>query len=347
LLDTFLYALVIIPISLMLLIGWHEYGHCWTAKRLGIKVIRFAIGFGKPLFIKRSRDGTEYALCALPLGGYVKLADTIVQQSIYKRACIIVAGPFFNLLLGLMAYWLVFMIGIVQPLPIIGNITAGSLAAKSGLKVNQQIISIDDKPTSTWTAIVFRLIPHLGRSDKLEITVKNTEHITSSHVIPLTHWQLDTLRPNLLLSLGISPETTAIKLQKRQYSFFSALIVATKETLLLLQANSIVLAKIFTGSLSLKSLIGPIGLLAGTLKAAHQGFTIYLTFIGFISVGLAFINLLPIPGLDGSHLLYLLIESIIGKPVSIPLQMLLLRLGMIALTLLMIQALMNDLLRLT
>jgi regulator of sigma E protease len=347
LLQTCLHAIVIIPISLVLLIGWHEYGHCWAAKRLGVKVIRFAIGFGKPLFLKQSHNGTEYALCVLPLGGYAKLADDIGQQPIYKRALIIASGPFFNLLLGLMAYWLVFMIGIVQPLPIIGNITAASLAANSGLKVNQQIMSIDNKPTSTWTAVVFRLIPHLGRSDHLKITVKSNEQTVSSHVIQLMHWQLDSLRPNPLLSLGISPETPATKIQKRQYGFFSALTVAAKETLFVLQVNGIVLIKILAGTLSIKSLIGPIGLFVGSLQAAHQGVVIYLTFIGFISIGLAFVNLLPIPGLDGSHLLYLFLESIIGKPVSIPLQMLLLRLSIIALSVLMIQALMNDLLRLT
>jgi len=346
LIETILLAIVIVPVSLIILIGWHEYGHYLAAKLLGVKVIRFAIGFGKPLWLKQWRSGTEYAVCALPLGGYVKLADDIEQQPIYKRFIIILAGPLFNLILGLLVYWLVFLIGITQPLPIIGKIDIDSLAYQNGLTANSQIIAVDNYPTQTWAAVVLRLITHLGTSDIIKITTKDASQKIASHELGLQNWQLDALKPNPLLSLGITPETKATQLIKRQFSFFPALIEAWHETIFYWQLNSIVFWKMLTGIISVQSLMGPLGLFATSLQAAQQGFVIYLTFMAFISISLAFVNLLPIPGLDGSYLVYLFIEALRRKPVSIHLQVLLFRLGFIVLSVLMIQALMNDLLRL-
>jgi regulator of sigma E protease len=346
LITTILLDLVVIPASLILLIGWHEYGHFTAAKLLGVKVIRFAIGFGKPLWLKQSRDKTEYAICALPVGGYVKLADDLLEQPIYKRFIIILAGPFFNIILGVMLYWLVFVIGIIQPLPIIGKIEVGSLADKGGLSANQQIIAVDNYTTQTWAAVVLRIIIHLGTNDQLIITTKDASQKTTSHKIALRNWRLDALKPNPLSSLGIAPEKIATQFHLRQYRAYPAFTVALHETYFYWQSNVVVLKKLLTGVLSIQSLMGPLGLLTTSLQAAQQGFVIYLSFIAFISISLAFINFLPIPGLDGCYLVYLFIEALRRKPVSIHLQVLLLRLGFIALTVLMIQALMNDLLRL-
>jgi len=313
----------ILCVTLLLLIGIHECGHYWIAKLFSIPVERFVIS---------------------PLGGFVKFkADySFESAAIYKRACIILGGPLFNLILAFLAYWFVFSVGILQPAPIVGKILPNSVAAHSGIAVNSKILSVDDHVTATWTSVIFRVLPHVGKSDVLHI--QTTQGIFK---IKLDHFKLDSLKPNLLLNLGIIPkENNKSELILRKFSAWQAIPESLHEVWLYLYVNGVVVEKILTGNISLRSLVGPVGLLSSAFFVAKQGVVVYAAFLGFVSVGLAFINLLPIPGLDGANFLYLIIELFRGKPLSSALQMLLFRLGIILLTVLMIQALMNDLSRL-
>jgi regulator of sigma E protease len=344
-----IFNIFIIVITFIFLIGFHEFGHCLSAKRLGISVARFAIGFGKPLWMRKARDGTEYALCAFPLGGYVKFRDQAEFDAapIFKRVVVFAAGPFFNLIFAFFAYWMVFVIGVTQPIPRIEAVLPDSPAAKSGVLPQSEIIAVDHHPTASWAGVVLRLIPHLGKN-KTVITL-DISHLNqlSSHAILLNNWKLDPVKPDLLGSLGLSPVVSTEKqvMRTRQFSVMGAIPEAFREINLYLQFNMIILGKILTGVISLQSLAGPLTLFSGTLSAAHQGFVMYMAFLGFVSIGLAFANLLPIPGLDGAHLLYVLIEGITGKPLTVAVQVLLFRLGIILLSVLMFQALVNDLVR--
>jgi regulator of sigma E protease len=180
----------------------------------------------------------------------------------------------------------------------------------------------------------------LGKSDVLEFKTQK-----GIFKLELNKFKLDPLKPNLLLSLGIVPKKNS-EVILRKFSVWQAVPESLHEVGLCFYVNAVVIEKILTGNISLQSLVGPVGLLSSTFFAVKHGVVAYVAFLGFVSVGLAFINLLPIPGLDGANLLYLLIELFRGKPLSSALQMLLFRLGIILLTVLMIQALMNDLSRL-
>lgn len=361
------FSIFIIFITLMLLIGCHELGHFTFAKLLGIKVLRFSLGFGKPLFHYTSKAGTEYTLSAFPIGGYVKMLDereapvsplmlayAFNRQPIYKRVLVILGGPLFNLIMALLAYWLVFTIGIIQPIPRVGNVISNSPAAHANIQKNQEILSINNIETVTWPRITMALLAYLGESTDLTIKTINPQKQQSQHIISLSNWQLDTLHPNPLLNLGIQPWQPFNKiwpeeqLRERKFSFIYACKPAFTEVLLYLHFNAIILEKLVSGKLSLYTLSGPIGLFQGTMTAAKHGLVTYLSFIAFISISLAFFNALPIPGLDGSHLLYLMIEWIRGgKSLSIAMQLLLFRLGIILLSVFMVQALANDILRLS
>ncbi|HEV2614857.1 MAG TPA: site-2 protease family protein [Gammaproteobacteria bacterium] len=311
----------VLCVTLLLLIGFHEFGHYAMAKLFSVPVEKFVIS---------------------PIGGFVKFKKDFVFESIAlpKRACIILAGPLFNLILAFLAYWIVFVVGITQPAPVIQNIVPHSVLSQSGITPDSNIMAIDGSPTSTWAAVLFKVLPHLGRSDVLKIQTQS-----GIFNIKLNNFKIDPVKPDILLSLGIIPKENS-ELVTRKFSVWHAIPPAFQEVCLYFYVNGVVVEKIITGNISIKSLVGPVGLLSSTLFAAKQGGVVYIAFLGFVSVGLAFINLLPIPGLDGANLLYLIIELFRGKPLSSAVQMLLFRLGIILLTVLMIQALMNDLTRL-
>lgn len=332
------------------LIALHEWGHAYTAHKLGIKIKRFAIGFGKVIgSFTAKRSQIEYVFCLFPLGGYIKFDDQKIYDSspIYKRALIIFAGPFYNLVFAFLAYWAVFFIGIHSLSPVIKTVLPHSPAEFARLPEHSTIMAIDHRPVHSWPAVLFKLLPHLGRTqDAVIITVMNPGDIKpTEYPLKSNQWSLDPVKPNFLSALGITPDTNA-PILTRQYGLFSSARQSLSEIQLYLTANVIILTKLLTGALSLSSLGGPISLFSTSFHAAHQGTASFIAFGGFLSTGLFFVNLLPVPGLDGGHLLYLLIEKIRKKPLSIRLQMLLFQLGIIFICVIMFQALINDLVRL-
>src|SRR3990167_4060188 len=177
-----LIAIIGILVTILFVIGTHEFAHFIAARMLGVKVLRFSIGFGKRLFSWSDKKGTEFVFSLIPLGGYVKMLDenegqvsskdlphAFNRQPFYKKFLIVLAGPFANILCAFILYWLIFMIGIVTVKPIIGQVTPKSIAAEAGLKPHQEIISIDDKPLFTWPSIIFRILFRAGNQDQLKI----------------------------------------------------------------------------------------------------------------------------------------------------------------------------------
>lgn len=359
----FFLSIIAVLTGIALIIGIHELGHFFSAKYFGVKVLRFSIGFGRPLY-KRVVKGTEYVVGILPIGGYVRLLDeregevapseqhlAFNRQACWKRFLIIFAGPFFNLLLGWFAFWVVFVSGIYLTSPIIGEIIPGSIAAKAGLKPFNRIVQIDDQTALNWGRVIGVFALKYGEVDKITVRVVSAKNITSTHKLDVKRWSMDSLRPNLMQSLGIIPyQPTPAEIEKTstylKLSPIKAVARAWEQVKFFIFFNLIILWKVMSGVLSLQSLGGPITLLEGFWGAFKQGLLVYTLFTGWLSVNLAVVNLLPIPGLDGGHLVYVIFEGIFKKPVSVRVQLLAYRLGIILLIILMTQVVVNDLLRL-
>ena len=306
--------------------------------------------------------GTEYAIGRLPIGGYVRLLDeregkvradevhlAFNRQPCWKRFGIIFAGPLFNLLFAWFAFWLVLTIGIHFIVPKVGEVIPHSIAANAGIKPFDQILAINDQRTRSWSSVVMALALKYGDVNKLTITVlpaNKTKPVV--HNLNLREWSINKLHPNLIKSLGIveyRPKIPGSELNYLKFSPLESIWQAARQVGFYLFFNFVIIWKMLTGIISLQSLSGPIGIFSGLVSALKQGLLAYTFFLGLLSINLAVINLLPIPGLDGSHLFYILFESIFKKAVSIRFQLLAFRLGVIFILILMIQALLNDVMR--
>src|SRR5690349_23505585 len=155
-------------VAIGVLVTVHEFGHFWVARKCNVRVLRFSVGFGKPLWMKRGRDGTEYAIAAIPLGGYVKMLDerehditeeeakhAFNRQSVGKRIAIAAAGPIANVLMCVLLLWGTFVVGLPEYAPVIGR--ANGIAAEAGLRTGDEVLSIDGRATPTWTDVRFGL----------------------------------------------------------------------------------------------------------------------------------------------------------------------------------------------
>lgn len=215
---SFLYALVSFVVAMIFLVTVHEFGHFWVARSLGVKVLRFSLGFGKPL-LRWHALGTEFVVAAFPLGGYIKMVDeadgpvpleqlphAFNRQPVYKRMAIVAAGPIFNLLFAIFAYWLMFMIGITALAPVIGKVTPGSVAAVAGLQQGEEIIAVGDMKTTSWQQVHLALMPYVGSSTKLALSVITPPSTqVQQRNLALGSWHIDEQDPKPLQSLGITP----------------------------------------------------------------------------------------------------------------------------------------------
>jgi len=357
-------AILGILLTIFFVIGTHESAHFLMARLLHVKVLRFSIGFGKTLWRHYDRHGTEYVVALLPLGGYVKMLDesedtvppdqlpfAFNRQPFYKKFLIVLAGPCANILSAFILYWIIFSIGFTTIKPIIGSITPHSIAAEAGLAPQQEIMQVDHQPVSSWTAILFRIMLHLGDQDTISV---QTLHQNQSriHTLHLTSWHVDDLNPDPLASLGIKPYVPssfhwpATLLSHIQYPPLPAAYHAWREIVDFTVFNFLLFGKIITGKLSLHSLGGPITIFETAGDALNSGVLAFLGFLAFLSVSIGIINLLPIPGLDGGHLFIQVIEFIIQRAIPERVVLLLFRLGFILILFVLVQALMNDILRL-
>ncbi len=361
----FIVSLFGILLTLFFVIGTHEAAHFIAARLLGVKVLRFSIGFGKTLFRWHDHKKTEYVIALVPLGGYVKMLDeneghvpanqlpyAYNRQPFYKKSLIVLAGPLMNLFCAFWLYWLIFVMGFITIKPMIGEIDPQSIAARAGLKSGQEIVSIDQQPTRTWTKLLFQLVLHTGNKEKIIIAVKSNQQKITTHTVDLTHWQMDKLTPDPLKSLGIKPYIPMAPIipknlfHKIQYEPVAALSEAWQEITDFTYFNLLLFGKLLTGKISLQSLGGPITIFENAGEALNSGLLSFISFLAFLSIAIGVINLLPIPGLDGGHLLIQSIEFIIRKPLPEKILLVLYRLGFFVIFILFAQALFNDILRL-
>ncbi|NKB47547.1 MAG: hypothetical protein GKR77_07145, partial [Legionellales bacterium] len=330
-----------------------------------VHVVRFSIGFGKPLLRWRDHRGTDYCLGLFPIGGYVKLLDeregpvpesmrpyAMQSRNVWQKIGIMIAGPLSNLLLAWVMFWSIFLVGMDQIKPVIAEVVEHTPAAQANMSGGEQIIQADQYSVNNWREITFVIMKHLGRQDSLRLVTvpfaTPDQSIQRTYTIDLTDWQINPLHPKLLDSIGLMPLTPKEDprtIHRVRYSVWQAMGASWAEILFYLKFNAIVIAKLFTGQVSLQSIAGPLTMFYQAGVLFQSGVVVYFYFIAMLSAIIAFINLLPIPGLDGSQILYLLFEKIRGRPVSMATQILIYRLGIIVIIVLCAQVLVYDILR--
>ncbi|MAX53173.1 MAG: RIP metalloprotease RseP [Methylophaga sp.] len=217
-----MHSLIFFLIALAILIIIHEYGHFWVARRCGVKVLRFSVGFGKPIWQKVGKDGTEYVLAPIPMGGYVKMLDerempvseeqaqfAFNRQSLAKRVAIVSAGPIANLIFAILAYWMLFVVGVSGIKPIIDDVHPDSIAAQAGLNPNDEILQVDGKRTPTWNSVYKALIQKAEYGERTEILVL-TSGIEQQYALVIPQVSIDQAG-SILDKIGIEPLRPAIK----------------------------------------------------------------------------------------------------------------------------------------
>ncbi|MFT6309701.1 MAG: regulator of sigma E protease [Porticoccus sp.] len=448
-LETVLIAIV----TFSILVAFHEYGHFWVARKCGVKVLRFSIGFGPVLFSRKDKLGTEFSLSALPLGGYVKMLDeregevdeaerhmAFNNKKPLPRIAIVSAGPIANFILAFVAYWLVFVSGVTGVVPIIGEVTPGSAAERAGLTSGQEIISIENEPTPTWRAVSMQLISRLGETGEINTIVLAPESkFEYSTKLMIKDWLVGEGDPDILGSLGITPyrpvlepviedvlpasaadqagfvagdkllqandieltswsdwveyvqpragESIAVlvdrdgelgirditparhiiedgsavgrvgmrvmvpdlsesMIREFKYSPIDAVGEAAAETWKMSVFTLQSIKKLLEGLISPKNLSGPITIAKVATASAKAGFESYLSILALLSISLGVLNLLPIPVLDGGHILFYTIEWLKGSPVPQWAQNIGYQLGLVMVVCLMFFALYNDIGRL-
>jgi regulator of sigma E protease len=441
-------------IALGVLITFHEFGHYWVAKRFDVKILRFSIGFGRSLYKKQfGKDDTEFVIAALPLGGYVKMLDeregdvkeeelprSFNYKPLWQRFIIVSAGPVFNFIFAIFAYWMIFVIGVNGLKPIIGNVEPSSISAESGLKPGQEILTINGVSTPTWSTVIDKLVNGTVSGDVINVNVIDGNGVKQIVNIDLSKISIDEMAEGKLLeALGLSvvelklppiigeilPNGAAEKSGLLQYdeiisvngsttktwrewvelirknpdktlsvevlrgdtkinielipdsiqhddavigrigaaafkpddlfdSYFTiesypihhAFVKALKKTWEMSVLTLRVLGRMLVGEASVKNLSGPISIAQYAGQSAGIGLLAFLSFMAIVSVSLGVLNLLPVPLLDGGHLMYYLIELVIGKPVSEATQILGQQIGLVLLLGLMSVAFYNDIIRL-
>ena len=447
--DIFFYGLAFI-VALGILIVVHEFGHYWVAKRLGVKVLRFSIGFGKPLWSRRiGRDQTEFVVAALPLGGYVKMLDenegpvdaaeahrAFNRQSVWKRIPIVVAGPAFNFAFAILAYWAIFLTGIDGVRPVVGRVIADTPAAHAGFRQGDEIVAIDGKRVQSWGQRRLYLFQRALDREIVEVEVRDPSGQIQTRRLDLRELPPSAVDANLLergvgligpiqilpvvggieegpakhagvqvgdrfvaiegqpvqswddvvalisaragqptrvsveragqtVTLQVTPDAVAqdgrtigrinIRPQLGELPAemrvrvhlgpLEALGEAVNNTWSMSVLTLDMLYRMLKLEVSSKNISGPITIAQYAGQSAKIGITPFIMFLAVISISLAVLNLLPVPLLDGGHLLFYVIEAIKGSPVSDRVVAFGHRIGIVLLAGLMGLAFYNDLTR--
>jgi regulator of sigma E protease len=417
----FITTLVAFVIAISILVTVHEFGHFWVARRLGVKVLRFSIGFGSPLWSRIGQDGVEYVVAAIPLGGYVKMLDeregdvdpserhlAFNRQGKSVRAAIVVAGPVLNFLFAILAYWLVFTVGETGMRPVVGQVEPSTVAAEAGFLSGDEIVKVGDQDTASWEQALYALMAAAVDGDDIPVRVKRKgegeeslllsgdslaaliknddgvfeklglkpmrlpavigelvpgeaaekaglkvgDRVVSVNEKSLASWGdwVEMIRANpgaemrLLvvradgtlpinmkvgevmkdgapqgrIGAGVQIEDDYFERMSStvRYEPWVALGMSIKKTGKLSLLTLKVMWRMVTGNASVHNLSGPITIAQTAGKTAEYGFIQFVKFLALVSVSLGVLNLLPIPILDGGHLLYILVEAIRGRPLS-------------------------------
>jgi len=414
--TSFLGSVFWLLVTLGVLVTFHEFGHYWVARRCGVKVLRFSVGFGKAIWKRVGRDGAEYWIAAIPLGGYVKMLDAregevdpalrdqeFTGKSVWRRIAIVAAGPGFNVLFTIAALWLMFMLGRSDYAPVV-TATPDSIAAEAGVRPGDRILRVNGREVSTWSDSMDAIGNALLALTPLPMTVRDADGGTRELVLPLDRLPAGqpidqyfgklglrlapppavagTVKPGQpaarggiqggdrivsingqpvgdfdslgklvqsaaatspQLSIGVLRDGRPLTLPVTatweslggqpakwmlgiappppepatvQYSPVRALGAAFTTTWRNTRQTFGMIGEMLSGHASTKNISSVIGIAQYANASAQMGLAWFLQFLAMVSLSLAILNLLPIPVLDGGHLLYYLIELIKGSPVS-------------------------------
>jgi len=448
-----LQSVVSLIITLGILVTIHEYGHFWVARRCGVKVLRFSVGFGKPLFSRTDKHGTEFSVAAIPLGGYVKMLDEregpVKQEELHltfnrkpakQRIAIAAAGPIANFAFAIVAYWLMFMLGFNVLVPKIGAVDEESIAAAAGLQAGTEIVSVEGRETYGWREVMMALVNRIGDSGYISMVTKPEASTgTNSYRLQISEWLKDKEQTDLIASLGIKPYRPKIPAQigmvksgspaelgglqtddvvlsvdqvavgdwfefvdlvqpapgqqllvdvlrdgsniqlklvpeahydddgvrtgrlgvgvasfsyppemirEVSYAPPRAFVEAVSQTWADTSMTLGAIKKMVIGLISLDNLSGPITIAQIASQSISSGLEDFLRFLALLSVSLGVLNLLPIPVLDGGHILFYLVEVVRGKPLSEKSQLIGFKIGLSLVLAMMVVAFYNDIMRL-
>ena len=449
-----LFSIVMALVTLGILVTIHEYGHYWVARRCGVRVLRFAVGFGRPLVMRVDRHGTEFALCAIPLGGYVKMLDerdagqdvtaqnrheSFNAQPVRNKLAIVSAGPAANFLLAILVLFGLFLRGETGIAPVIEAVEPGSVAHNVGLIQGQEVVAVDGTSTQTVSNVRFALLKRLGDTGTIYISVGSAlSDLQQTYALPIDRWLGGAEAPDPTRALGLTlgipplqpsvgslveggpatragfevgdtiieadgqvismwsqwvdlvraspgrslavlverdgqtieltveprstgtsdaevgsvgmsvviPEIPEDRIRRQGRNPVEALSAAVERTFALTVFTFESMWKMIQGLISTKNLSGPIAIAQVAASTAESGFTTWLSFLALLSISLGAINLLPIPVLDGGHMVFHSLEGLLGRPVPEQIQIMSYQVGLLAVFTLMVFAIYNDVARL-
>jgi regulator of sigma E protease len=351
--ESFAYSVVAAIIGLGVLIVFHEFGHFLVAKLSGVGVITFSVGFGPKLWVRKKGE-TEYALSAFPLGGYVKMVgedpDQEVQpgdreksfahKSLLKRIAIVVAGPGFNLLLAVLLLMVVYTFyGVPVMSTQVSGVEKGSPAEKAGIVKGDRIISLDGKTVEQWEELSGGIKASAGKP--LELQIRRGSETVNVTVQPTQKEGKNIFgerKDDWMIGIG-----SQVSLEKGNPGL--AIVRAFYQTYDYSKLTLLAFYKMIVGDVSPRNIGGPILIAQMAGQQAQEGLGSFLAFLAVLSINLGVLNLLPVPVLDGGHLLFFLVEAVIRKPVAVRYREMAQQVGICLLALLMVYAFYNDIVR--
>ena len=444
--SAFGYSLFGFLVAIAILVAVHEFGHFWVARKLGVKVLKFSIGFGKTIFSWRRRgDPTEYSIGLIPLGGYVKMLDeregevaeheraqAFNIQPLPVRTAVVAAGPLFNFLFAIVAIWLVFVVGSDDIEPVVGEVVEASVAERAGFRAGDLLTGVDGKEVKTWGQHQFYMLHQAMKGNAIEVSVSNPQYgdrtlqvdfsgmdqwsisrqpITSqigiwpppppamvsrivedspaerAGLLPgdevlaidgdaVSSWvdmatrvsrrPGETLRLTVLRNgqeRDVSLTTRVITVEGKDYGQIGLYRPDLQNTTLRFGPLEAIwqsmdynwrmtaislrsLGRMVTARMSTENLSGPITIARLAGRTAESGYADFMKFLAIISISLGLLNLLPIPVLDGGHLMYYLVEAVTGKQPSENVMVWGQQIGIAMILMLMVLAFYNDIVRL-
>lgn len=349
-------SIVVAVIVLGFLIVFHEFGHFWVARRCGVGVVKFSIGFG-PKLVGTQVGPTEYVISAIPLGGFVKMIgedpDEEVAEAerslsfnlkpLWKRSAIVLAGPLANILLAFFAFVGVFALygaQVPSDAALVGGLRSDMPAAVAGMKPGDKVVALDGQPIATWEQLAEGIRGSGGKSLRMTVVRDGAEQVLE--ITPKAEEEKNIFGESVGTAYLIGIERG---FEQQDVGVFEAVGMGASQTWWWMKTISMSLVKMVQGSIPADQIGGPIMIVQAAGEQAERGLESLLHFLAVVSINLGILNLLPIPILDGGHLFFFAIEGILRRPLNVRHREIAQQVGLAVLITLMAFAFYNDIVR--